>query len=353
MVRGVAEPQSSVDDVSRQSDRRADFLLRYAVGGFCVAAIILFSVCFTVREGRQGIILRFGEPVRITDHAGLHFKAPWPIERVKEIDLRSRSVSTPQTELLTRDRKNIVLMTGAAWRPSDPVLFYRALGSAEEADKKISGLMVNAVIAVFGRYDLSALVSTDADTLQVEAVERDVLDAVNDVTVGKYGVEVIHAGFQRVSLPEQNVTFVLEQMRAERRQFAAQFRADGQLQAAQIRSAADLEAAKIVAEAEEQAARILGRAEAEAAEIYAQAHQSNPEFYEFVRSLDGLQNTLGAEASITLRTDAAPFRLLIDPGAPPSLAPASAQELENKSDPMAFALSSQSKMPSASPEDKR
>ena len=182
----------------------------------------------------------------------------------------------------------------------------------------INGLIVNAVIAVFGRYDLSALVSTDADTLQVENVERDVLNTVNEIAQDKYGVEVIHAGFQRVSLPEQNVSFVLEQMRAERRQFAASFRAEGQLQATEIRSAADLEAAKLLADAEEEAAGILARAEAEAANIYAAAHQSDPAFYAFVRSLEGLSESLGPDTIIILRTDAAPFQLLI---APPSDAP--------------------------------
>jgi len=301
-------------------------LMRYLVGGFCVAAIILFSVCYTIREGRQGIVLRFGEPVRVTERAGLHFKAPWPVERIKEVDLRSRSISTPQFELLTRDRKNIVLMTGASWRPSDPSLFHRALGTAPQADEKVNGLIVNAGIAVFGRYDLSALVSTDANTLRVEEIERDVLNAVNRTAQTKYGVEVVHLGFQRVSLPEQNVSFVLEQMRAERRQFAERFRADGQLQATQIRNAADLEAAKIIADAEEEAAGILGRAEAEAANIYAAAHAMDPAFFELVRSLEGLSETIGSDTTVILRTDAAPFEFLI--AAPPSTSQSPREPLE-------------------------
>lgn len=285
---------------------------RYFIGGFCVLAILLFSISYTVSEGRESIVLRFGEPVRVVQHAGLHFKAPWPVERIREIDARSRSISTPHTELLTRDRKNIVLMTGAAWRPSDPVLFHRAVPSLQDADEKVIGLLVNSTIAVFGRYDLSALVSTDADTLKIWQIEQELLHAVNDVAKSKYGIEVIHAGFKRVSLPEQNVTFVLEQMRAERRQFAEQFRADGNLQAAQIRSSADLEAARILAEANAEAARILGEAEAEAAAIYAKAHNADPEFYSFMRSVESMRETLGENSTVLLRTDTAPFNLLTE-----------------------------------------
>ncbi|MEM1155496.1 MAG: protease modulator HflC [Pseudomonadota bacterium] len=312
MVRRLGSDVQQRENTASTGAVSANAILRYGVGSLCIAALLLFSICFSIREGRQGVILRFGEPVRVVDRAGLHFKAPWPIERVMEIDSRKRSISTPQTELLTRDKKNIVLMTGGAWRPSDPVLFYRALGSIESADEKLVGLVINAKIAVFGRYDLSALVSTDTATLQVERVEQDVLADVNRIATNKYGVEVTHVGFQRVSLPERNVIFVLEQMRSERRQVAARFRAEGELKAARIRSEADLAAAKLIAEAKETAARTIGRADAEAARTYAAAHAQDPQFYRFVRSLDTLREALGSTSVVTLRTDAEPFHLLVD-----------------------------------------
>ena len=357
MVRGLTGTQEPTEGpqqnpASSPPDGRSN-ALRYLVGALCVAATVLFSVGFTIREGRQGVVLRFGEVVRVTDRAGLHFKAPWPVERVVEIDGRSRPISTPQTELLTRDRKNIVLMTGAAWRPSDPVLLYRALGSVESADEKIVGLIANATIAVFGRYDLSALVSTDQATLQVERVEKDVLDTVNQVARSRYGIEVVHAGFQRVSLPEQNVTYVLEQMRAERRQFAARFRAEGQLEATRIRSQADLDSAKLLADAREQAARILGRAESDAAQIYADAHKSDPAFYRFVRSLEGLGKTISADTVVTLRTDAEPFNLLVDSGVASPRQPTQANRSDATRPDDAFALSERLKALSSGSEGDR
>ena len=315
MVRELKDTRTDPSSGAAEARKpRSDdsFVLRLIAGGACVAAILAFSVCFTVQQGRHGVVLRFGEATRVVQDPGLHFKAPWPVERVTVLDGRTRSVSTPQTELLTRDKKNVVVVTGGAWRMSDPVLFHRALGTIENADEKIISLIVNASIAVFGRYDLSALVSTDAQTLSVAKIERDVLGAVNEVSREKYGIQAIHAGFQRVSLPEQNVAFVLEQMRAERRQHAAKFRADGQLAAARIRSAADLEAAKTRAVAEEKAAQVFGQAEAEAAEIYADVHRQAPAFYRFVRTLEGLTRTLGANTTVTLRTDAEPFNLLVE-----------------------------------------
>ena len=284
--------------------------LRYVAGAFVLTAILGFALSFSVREGRASVVTRFGSPVRVVTDAGLQLKAPWPVDRATEIDMRRRVLSTPQTELLTRDKKNIVLMTSAAWRPANPLTFYRAVGTVTDADDKLTGLVTNAQIAVFGKYDLAALVSTDASTLQIDAIEEEILGAVNQISVDKYGIEVISVGFRRVSLPEQNVRYVFDQMRAERRQHAATFRAEGKLEAARIRSEADLEAARIRANGEEEAARIRGEAEAEAARIYAAAHGKDPDFYKFLRSLESLDRVVGDNASVTLRTDAEPFRLL-------------------------------------------
>ncbi len=284
--------------------------LRLLVAAITIAAILSFSLAFVVREGRAAVVTRFGEPVAIVQDAGVHFKAPWPIDQANIVDLRNRILTTPEIELLTRDKKNIILMTSATWRTTDPLLFHRALGSIEDADQKLAALLGNANIETFGKYDLSALVSTESSTLRVTEIEENVLASVNLVARERYGIEVVSLGFRRVSLPEQNIAFVLDQMRAERGRFAATFRSQGELEASKIRTAADVEAGRILAEAEEEAARIRGEADAKAARIYLAAHRKAPEFYRFQRSLESLERILGEESNLTLRTDAEPFSLL-------------------------------------------
>ncbi len=284
--------------------------LRLLVAILTLMAIFSFSLAFIVKEGRAAVVTRFGDPIAIIENPGLHFKAPWPIDLASEVDLRNRILTTPKIELLTRDKKNIILMTSATWRPSDPLLFYRSVGTTQSADQKLSDLLANANIATFGKYDLSALVSTESSNLRVSEIESSTLSAVNNVARQRYGIEVLTVGFRRVSLPAQNTAFVLDQMRAERGRFAASFRAEGQLEASRIRNAADLEAAQILAEAEAEATRIRGEAEAEAARIYLAAHRKAPDFFRFQRSLESLERILGEDSSITLRTDAEPFSLL-------------------------------------------
>jgi membrane protease subunit HflC len=200
------------------------------------------------------------------------------------------------------------------WRVAEPLRFYQSLGSVEGADAKLDGLVTNAKISVLGGYDLSSLVSTDPEDLQVEEIEARILAEVADKAADKYGVTIEEVGFQRLSLPEGNTRYVFEQMRAERKQYAARFRAEGEREAAKIRADTDLEVAQIRAEANEEAARIRGEAEAEAARIYAEAHSLDPEFYRFKRSLESMEKLLGKQSTVVLRTDAAPFDVLEDVG---------------------------------------
>ena len=103
---------------------------------------------------------------------------------------------------------------------------------------------------------------------------------------------------------------VFDQMRAERRQFAAKFEAEGEREASRIRSEAELEAARIRAKGDEEKARIRGESAAQVAKTYADAHKINPELYRFTRSLESLDKIVTGGTSLILRTDSEPFSLL-------------------------------------------
>jgi membrane protease subunit HflC len=106
------------------------------------------------------------------------------------------------------------------------------------------------------------------------------------------------------------VTAVFEQMRAERRQFAATFRAQGELEAGRIRSEAELEAAQIRAKGAEEQARIRGESAAAVAKTYGDAHRVDPDLYRFTRSLESLGKLVTGNTTLILRTDSEPFSLL-------------------------------------------
>jgi modulator of FtsH protease HflC len=263
-----------------------------------------------VPEGQTVFITRFGRPVRAATQAGLHWKLPWPIDRASWLDMRRRIYETGHTEMLTRDKKNIIARTFVVWRIGDPLTFVQAIGAEGVAETKLDGLLTNAAIGTLGGHDLSAMVSTQAADLQVDQIESELLSSTAPLALRSYGVTIEQIRLERIALPEENVNAVFEQMRAERRQFAAKFQAEGEREASRIRSEAELEAARIRAKGAEEEARIRGESAAHVAKTYADAHRIDPELYRFTRSLDSLDKLVTSNTSLVLRTDSEPFSLL-------------------------------------------
>jgi membrane protease subunit HflC len=256
------------------------------------------------------MVTRFGRPLRAATQAGLHWKLPWPIDQASILDMRRRIYETGHTEMLTRDKKNIIARTFVVWRIGDPLAFTQAIGNQGGAEAKLDGLLTNAAIGTLGGHDLSALVSTNPSDLQVDQIESELLASAGPLALHSYGVAIEQIRLERIALPEENVTAVFEQMRAERRQFAAKYQAEGQQEASRIQSEAQLEAARISAKGAEEAARIRGESAAHVAKTYADAHRIDPDLYRFTRSLDSMDKLVTGNTSLILRTDSEPFSLL-------------------------------------------
>jgi modulator of FtsH protease HflC len=284
--------------------------LRASVGTLALAAILFHAMAVVVREGNAVLITRFGRPLRIAAQAGLHWKLPWPIDQASLLDMRRRVYETGHTEMLTRDKKNVIARTFVVWRIGDPLVFIQAIGPAGSAESKLDGLLTNAAIGTLGGHDLSALVSTTPADLQVDRIETELLASTAPVAQRTYGVTIEQIRLERVALPEENVQAVFAQMRAERGQFAAKFEAEGERDASAIRSAAELEAATIHARGTEEQARIRGKTAADVAKTYGDAHRVDPELYRFTRSLESIDKLVTGNTSLILRTDSEPFSLL-------------------------------------------
>jgi membrane protease subunit HflC len=280
------------------------------VGLLALAAIVFHAMAVVVPEGQAVLITRFGRPLRAATQPGLHWKLPWPIDSAAVLDLRRRVYETGHTEMLTRDKKNIIATTFIVWRIGNVLTFTQAIGTEGGAEGKLDGLLTNAAIGTLGGHDLSALVSTTPTDLQVDQIEAELLASTAPLALRSYGVDIEQIRLERIALPEENVTAVFEQMRAERQQYAAKFEAEGQREASRITSEAELEAAHIRAKGAEEELRIRGQSAADVARTYADAHRADPELYRFTRSLDAIGKLVNTNTSLVLRTDSEPFSLL-------------------------------------------
>ncbi len=111
-----------VDSVKTQRWMRAIF------GSLALAAIAFNATAVVVGEGQAVLITRFGRPLRAAVQPGLHWKLPWPIDQAVSLDMRRKVYEAGLTEMLTRDKKNIIARTFVVWRIGDPLTFTQAIG---------------------------------------------------------------------------------------------------------------------------------------------------------------------------------------------------------------------------------
>jgi membrane protease subunit HflC len=248
---------------------------------------------------------------------GLAWKLPVPIESVIPIDLRLRTSSTGLQDVGTRDGLRVLVQAYVAWQvPSDPQRIRQFLRSVrnqpDEAARQLRGYVSAALHIISSNFDLTDLVNVDRTKVKLDAFEQQLREQIAPRMLEVYGIEIRQVGVERMTLPDETLAATVARMRAERETVAAERTAEGLRQAAAIRADADRDARELVAQAREQAARTEANAQQAATRIYAEAYRADPGLYSTLRSLDSISKVVGRNTTLVLRTDAAPFRVLVD-----------------------------------------
>ena len=151
-----------------------------------------------------------------------------------------------------------------------------------------------AVREELGKRTLEEIVSGERDQIMTAVTDRSRTDAAD------LGIEVVDVRIKRADLPEENKKNVFDRMRAERARQAKEYRAEGEEVALKIKAETDLEVTRIQSNAFQKAQFIRGQGDAEALKIYADAFQQDPKFYEFQRTLEAYEKTLGQGTTVVL-----------------------------------------------------
>ena len=248
--------------------------------------ILAWNSLFTVDQREQAILLQFGKPVEVEPGVpaeplgpGLHFKLPF-IQRAVIYDTRILVYDAEPAEIITLDKKTLVVDSYAKWRISDPLLFYNKVATIPRAQARLEQIIYSDVLEALGRYDMHDIVATARIQIMDEVTKRSQLRAE------ELGIEIIDVRIKRTDLPPENERAIFERMRAEREQQAKQYRSEGDEEYAIITSDADRQRAVILADAERQAQILRGDGDANATRIYADALGQDESFYVFQRSLE-------------------------------------------------------------------
>ena len=268
--------------------------------GAALAAVLGASV-FTLDAREVAVVTRLGAPVKTVLEPGLNVRLPWPIEQVQRFDSRSYLLGVEAIEVLTQDKKNLVVEVFAVWRIQDPLRFLEAVGTAELGAARLEDLVVSRLAASLGNVAYADLLAVRDDATALLPAQA--LAQVREGAATRLGIEVQELRLRHLGLPLQNEQSIYERMRAERRRIANAYRSEGEEQAIGIRARADREAAELLAGADKDAAAITARAEEASARLYAQAYAEDPDFYRFLRSLDAAETVLDDGTVLVLAPD--------------------------------------------------
>jgi membrane protease subunit HflC len=300
--------------------------LRFLLAAVVVAAAVLAGTAVMVGAGEAVVVTQFGAPVRVLTEPGLAWKLPAPLQGTTTVDLRLRTSSTGLQDVGTRDGLRVLLQAYVAWQvPAEPDRirqFLRAVrNDPDEAARQLRSFVGSALQVTASSFDFAELVNTDPARLRLAEFERRLQAQVAAQVLQTYGIQVRQAGIETLSLPDASLTATVARMRSERETVAAERTAEGLRAAAEVRSNAERDGRITVARARTEAAEIDAQARREAAEIQTRAYLSDPLLYNLLRSLDTLVQTVGPSTRLVLRTNSAPFSVLVEPPAETPPAP--------------------------------
>jgi membrane protease subunit HflC len=300
---------------------------RYLVAGIVLLVAALSACLVLVGPGQAVVVTRFGDPIRVLTRPGLAWKVPAPVESKIDVDLRLRTTSSGLQDVGTRDGLRILVQAYVAWQvPEDADhirQFLRAVRNQPDiAASQLRSFVGSALEITASSFELATLVNTDAQKIQLDQFEQRLRDRLDEQALKVYGITIRQVGIERLTLPTETLNATVERMKAERATVAAERSAEGQRAAAEITSNADRDARVLLAKSKAEASEIDARSRVDAADIYGQAYSGDPGLYTLLRSLDTLDQVIGNNTRLILRTDAAPFRVLVD--GPDAAAPAQA-----------------------------
>lgn len=267
---------------------------------FSAVAIVLSMSAFVVDQRQQTLILQFGNPKGIEQEAGLHFKLPW--QSVETFDSRLLESDATPNEVITKDKKTILVDNYARWRIIDPLKVYQVARTQTGVASRMDDVVRGKVREVLGQHTLHEIVSGgEQANLRVELMQS--IRDRSDKGVRELGLEIIDVRIKRADLPQENSEAVFQRMRAERNRIAKEYRSEGEEAAKEIRAEAEKKRKLILADAYKQSEILRGHADAEKTAIYAAAYEKDAEFYNFTRSLEAYRASISEGTRLVISPD--------------------------------------------------
>ncbi|MCM3387487.1 FtsH protease activity modulator HflK [Ureibacillus chungkukjangi] len=177
-----------------------------------IALIAVFTSWYTVDESEQAVVITFGQADETITDSGLHFKLPWPVQKVEILSKETYSLQfgyeqtedgviesyDNETKMITGDENIVLTDLVVQWKITDPKKY---LFNSEDPKQILHNATSSAIRSIIGSTTIdNALTNGKAD---IELFTRDLLVSLVD----KYdiGVSILGVKLQDVELPNKEV----------------------------------------------------------------------------------------------------------------------------------------------------
>ena len=271
-----------------------------------ILAVVGFSSIFIVDETQQVVILQLGKPVKTVTEPGLNVKLPFPLQEKITFDDRLLEYDSPPEEILSKDKKSLIVDNYVRWKIVDPLQFLKTVQAIPTAKSRMDDIVYSELRRELGTHDMVEIITENREEIM------DIVTRQSNAATLAYGISVVDVRIRRVDLPAENEESIYARMEAERKRQANKFRSEGEEEAQKIRAATDRDKTIILADAYKEAEKIRGEGDAKAVQVYAGSYSADPKFYEFVRTLDTYKKVVDDKTTLVLPSGSKLFKLLMD-----------------------------------------
>ena len=271
-----------------------------------IAVVVLLNSMVVTKENEYTLIKQFGKVERIVPNAGLSFRIPF-IQTTDTLPKTMLLYDLTASDVITQDKKTMVVDSYVLWRITDPLKFTQTLTSITNAEGRINTIVYNSMKNIISSMSQSEVISS-----RDGALSQSIMQNIG-TSVDQYGIQFVSIETKHLDLPSDNKAAVYERMISERNNIAASYTANGESEAKMIRTKTDNEIVVSVSEAEAQAEKIIAEGEAEYMKILSEAYNTpdRAEFYTFVRALDAAKKSMKGDKTLILPKDSPLAELFI------------------------------------------
>ena len=279
-------------------------------------AFVILPLCsYQVRESEIAIISTFGkydDSENAIKKSGLHFKLPWPVQKVHRLPKTQQVYQGRFTEKRTADKGNynLILRVYAVWKINKPRVFLSNVGQKNLMNGKLDSIISAANSSIIKDTKLTDLLSADApaskSNQKLIELENKLKTNVSNQIAEKFGIELIDLGIEQIALP--NSKDIIASMKSILKNKADVLISEANTDSKKIILEAETESSKNIAEAKNKAEQIRSELTERMADIYKK--YDDIELAIFLKELESLETMLAEKTYMIADKELLPIQIL-------------------------------------------